>query len=139
MATENPIFFTLAMTKGQQVWDATGSPYWKVYLNTGSGFGPAMNWMVPQNGTYEGIYSTDLSGSRNWTLVDLDSDGKVDLIQTSDPTKGQVWDRRGTLLESISEHWNRFWRRRELDGAPKRANQVASIARPPAFSTSTGN
>jgi hypothetical protein len=92
-------------TKGQQVWDAAGSPYWKVYLNTGSGFGPAMNWMVPQNGTYEGIYATDLSGYRNWTLVDLDSDGKVDLIQTSDPTKGQqVWDSSGNPYWKVSRN-----------------------------------
>lgn len=91
-------------TKIQQVWDAAGSPYWKVYLNTGSGFAGAMNWPIPSNGLYEGFYSTDVSvGSRYWSTLDIDGDGKPDLIQTADSTKGQqVWDTAG------SPYWKVF-------------------------------
>ena len=46
------LVLTADTTKVQQVWDATGSPYWKVFLNTGSGFGPAMNWPVPRKAVW---------------------------------------------------------------------------------------
>lgn len=90
-------------TKSQQVWDVTGAPYWKVYLNTGSGFGAVTNWPVPQNGAYEGLFATDTTGARFWSTVDLDADGKPDLIQTADPTKGQqVWDASGSPYWKVS-------------------------------------
>jgi hypothetical protein len=90
-------------TKSQQVWDVTGAPYWKVYLNTGSGFGAVKNWPVPQNGAYEGLFATNTAGARFWSTVDLDADGKPDLIQTADPTKGQqVWDASGSPYWKVS-------------------------------------
>lgn len=88
---------TADTTKLQQVWDAAGSPYWKVYLNTGVGFGPPMNWLLPQNGVTPGFYGTDVNtGSYNWNTFDIDADGMPDLVQTADLTKGQqVWDAAG--------------------------------------------
>ena len=90
-------------TKSQQVWDVSGSPYWKVYLNIGTGFGAVMNWPVPQNGAYEGVFATDTFGSRYWATIDMDADGKPDLVQTADPTKGQqVWDASGSPYWKVS-------------------------------------
>lgn len=85
-------------TKGQQqVWDVNGSPYWKVYLNTGTEFANVTNWPVPPSGTTDGFYAPRVaSGSRQWQLLDLNGDGKVELVQTADTTKGQqVWDAAG--------------------------------------------
>jgi hypothetical protein len=84
--------------KGQQVWDASGNPYWKVSRNTGTGFAAAANWMVPQSGQSSGFYSTSASVQyQYWQLMDITGDGKLDLVQTGDSTKPQqVWDATGT-------------------------------------------
>ena len=67
-------------TKSQQVWDASGSPYWKVFLNTGSGFGSAMNWPIPKSGLDDGFYDAIANSSyRYWNLLDVNGDGKPDL------------------------------------------------------------
>ena len=91
-------------TKGQQVWDASGSPYWKVSLNTGTSFTTPINWAVPQNGLTYGFYSTAASSlNQYWSLIDITGDGKPDLVQTGDSTKGQqVWDATG------SPYWKVF-------------------------------
>ena len=79
---------------------AGGSPYWKVYLNTGTGFSSAVtNWSTPIGGNYNsaGINigyqvingsSMNYSNSENWAVIDMDNDGLKDLVVTSQSTAG---------------------------------------------------
>jgi hypothetical protein len=87
-----------------RVWDATGSPHWKVYPNQGGSFGAAIIWPVPDSGTTAGFYKTHSpdAGAR-WALVDIDGDHRPDLVQTSDPSTGTVWDPTG------APHWKVFF------------------------------
>jgi hypothetical protein len=71
------------------------APYWKVYLNTGSGFSSSATlWAVPAGGLinssshnfgFNGVSGVGsvVNNSQNWTLMDLDGDSKSDLIVTS--------------------------------------------------------
>ncbi len=65
------------------------SPYWSVYFNTGNGFSTtATNWPTPTGGQgYQGFYATSGtgigSGDYQWELVDINGDGKPDLVVTS--------------------------------------------------------
>jgi len=87
-----------------RVWDSASAPHWKVYVNTGSSFeSQATLWSVPQNGFIDGFYVTTMSsGVRQWSLVDLDADGRLDLVQTADTATGAVWDASG------SPYWKLF-------------------------------
>jgi hypothetical protein len=78
------------------VWDEGGDPYWKVFRNSGDGFErQATMWQVPDSGTSGGFYSVVTAGAGMWRVVDLDDDGRADLVQTSDPATGYVWDASG--------------------------------------------
>lgn len=78
------------------VWDADGSPYWKVFRNTGDGFDRhATTWSVPDSGTFGGFSTWTANGAGKWQVIDLDDDGHVDLVMTSDPSTGAVWDASG--------------------------------------------
>ncbi len=78
------------------VWDASGSPHWKVFSNTGDGFDRhALIWSVPDSGTTSGFYAATSISTARWRLMDLDDDGHPDLVQTSDPSTGYVWDAAG--------------------------------------------
>lgn len=78
---------------GVRVFGTSSSRYWKVYLNTGTGFSAtATTWSLPTGGkkisgtsySFLGIantaYSGDDTGSQSWTLMDMDADGKPDLV-----------------------------------------------------------
>jgi predicted secreted protein len=83
------------------VWDKTGAPHWKVYLNQGNGFASVPNhWDVADNGTTYGFDWVRSAG--DWETIDLDADGQLDLVQTSDPVTGKVWDSAG------SPYWKVF-------------------------------
>ena len=56
------LVITSDTTKGAQVWDAAGAPYWKVHLNTGTTFAAATKWSVPQTGLSDGVYARSDSG-----------------------------------------------------------------------------
>jgi len=87
------------------VWDQAGNAYWKVFANDGEGgfVRPAITWSVPDSGTTYGFYATDYSYSyAQWTTIDIDGDGRPDLVQTADPSTGSVWDVDG------SPHWKVF-------------------------------
>lgn len=76
-------------------FNAGSTPYWKVYLNTGSSFAASpVNWSTPNGGAYSssgtalGFYV--ISGSCNatgncqfWDLKDMNGDDKPDLVITS--------------------------------------------------------
>ena len=55
--------------------------YWKVYLNTGSGFSPtAIQWNIPATlDTYE-----DYVNYNNHEVIDMNGDGKPDLVDSED-------------------------------------------------------
>ena len=74
-------------------FDVGVNPYWKVYLNTGSGMSStAINWVTPIGGYYSGSvnygYNTTNgnsggNNSESWSLTDMDGDNKPDLVVTS--------------------------------------------------------
>ncbi len=54
--------------------------YWKVYLNTGSGFSASpIQWNIPTLGSYEYMVAYDAHN-----VIDFNGDGKPDLIDSSD-------------------------------------------------------
>jgi hypothetical protein len=87
-----------------RVWDAAGDPYWKVWRNDGARFSAELHrWAVPKSGTEEGFYLVaSLNGGSSWSLMDADADGRLDLVQTGDPSTGRVWDAAG------SPYWKVF-------------------------------
>ncbi len=77
---------------GATQFNATTSPGWKVYLNNGAGFNTgASTWSTPQvgipllglNATSSAATVSQASGTASWDLVDMDGDGKPDLVVTS--------------------------------------------------------
>ncbi|WP_343785919.1 T9SS type A sorting domain-containing protein [Wandonia haliotis] len=79
------------------VWLTGGSvPYWKVYLNTGSGFSStAQNWTIPVVEDY--AQSLDQVNSTNYSLIDMNGDGKPDLVDAQDNASGVVWLTGGSV------------------------------------------
>ena len=76
-----------------QEFSPGSNSYWKVYLNSGSGFGgSATNWSLPAGGYIEGgvtygynaLGGTAMSfydtGSETWSILDMNSDARPDLV-----------------------------------------------------------
>jgi hypothetical protein len=70
-----------------------GTPYWKVYLGTSTGFSSsATNWSLPSGGyidsgtnySYYTLNNFNSQGSDNgsqlWTVMDINGDNKVDMV-----------------------------------------------------------
>ena len=74
---------------GSGVWGGDAVAYGKIYKNIGSGFASApTQWSVPMLGLAQGFQTTTAIA---WITMDLDGDGKADLVQT-EPTDGSgVW------------------------------------------------
>ena len=82
-------------SNNHQQFGAGSNPYWKVYLNTGTGFSSTVtNWSTPVGGQYSstgtnlGLLSVASSAytnnlSQTWSMADMDGDAKADLIITS--------------------------------------------------------
>ena len=86
-----------------KVWDDGGEPHWKVFRNNGDGFDrDPIIWPVPDSGTDGGFYSMQSTGTGRWRVMDIDDDERADLLQTSDPATGKVWDAGGEA------HWKVF-------------------------------
>lgn len=73
------------------VFSPQSDNYWKVYLNTGTGFGAQTNWSLPAGGdAYQGeqlgFWSLSAFGQDNgtdgWSVLDINGDGPVDLVIT---------------------------------------------------------
>lgn len=74
---------------GGQVWTDSRGAYWKVWRSTAAGFTAAFErFAVPASGLADGFFA-GFSGldARCWSLADLDADGRLDLVQSADPTK----------------------------------------------------
>jgi predicted secreted protein len=68
------------------VWGGDANASWRVYLGGESGFATsATTWAVPPAGDSYGFYG--LAGS-TWATLDLNGDGRLDLVQTADPLTG---------------------------------------------------
>jgi hypothetical protein len=91
------------------------SQYWKVYLNSGSGFiVNALNWNLPNGGSLSGgttfgyngaggvANSSDNTGSQSWSLVDMDGDNKLDLVVTAQLQAG--------IVSCFSPGSNQYWK-----------------------------
>lgn len=78
------------------VYGFGNNPYWKVFLNTGSGFNTSVtNWSVPQGGYmngsvafgYNNLYASaagnNTEGNQTWNVVDMDGDHRPDLVITA--------------------------------------------------------
>ena len=85
--------------------DATGgvhgggsAPHWEVYRNEGAGFAAApFLWPVPAAPGLTGGFRA--TAGRSWALVDLDGDGRPDLVWTGDPASGAVFG------NGAAPHW----------------------------------
>lgn len=109
-----------------------GTPYWKVYLNTGAGFGTApTTWPLPPGGTisdfmWRGFVSTshytsdgNNIGDQNWNLVDISGDQKADLVLMSEIMADEnvrvygdenpywkVYLNNGSGFSNVAENWS---------------------------------
>jgi hypothetical protein len=64
----------------QPIFGGATSPHWRVYKNTGTGFGGETQWSVPNGGTVGyGFY--EVNGGL-WSTFDLDGDLRPDLVWT---------------------------------------------------------
>ncbi len=83
------------------VYSPGNNPYWKVYLNTGTGFSQtAVNWMLPPGGekygnidySFSNIFhvtnSADDNGSQAWNTMDMNGDNKVDILVYKEKQNG---------------------------------------------------
>lgn len=98
------------------VWFNGSSPYWKVYLNTGTSFNmTAENWNIPTMES-SGTNLDQVSGS-NYSLVDINGDGKADLVDAQDQSTNSVWFsgssaywkvylNSGTGFSTSAQNWN---------------------------------
>ncbi|MBX2801689.1 MAG: hypothetical protein KTR31_28685 [Myxococcales bacterium] len=83
-------------------FDPDGSPYWKVYANTGAGFSSTpLEWSVPSADVGDnGVYTTAAGRYDDgfWTTMDLDGDDLPDLVFTSpaDPSLARPFDPDGS-------------------------------------------
>lgn len=109
-----------------------GTPYWKVYLNTGAGFSTApTTWPLPPGGTisdfmWRGFVSTshytsdgNNIGDQNWNLVDISGDQKADLVLMSEIMADEnvrvygdenpywkVYLNNGSGFSNVAENWS---------------------------------
>jgi hypothetical protein len=96
------------------VYSPSSNPYWKVYLNTGSGFSTtATNWSLPPGGEkYNGasysfrniaytVDSGDDNGSQSWAIMDMNGDSKVDVVVYNEKQGGGF----GVYSPSSNPYW----------------------------------
>ncbi|NOU29045.1 MAG: hypothetical protein HOO96_14180, partial [Polyangiaceae bacterium] len=86
-----------------KVWGGDGAAYWKVYKNTGTGFATtATQWTLPALGTTEGYDQiAGYDGNTEWVTLDIDGDGKIDLVNTATLADGKVWGGDGAAYWKV--------------------------------------
>ena len=79
------------LDSGSKVWGFGQTPYWKIYRSGSSGFAVETAWTVPSGGFVSTGFNSVASGK--WTTMDIDGDGKPDLVLPSDPLDpaAKVW------------------------------------------------
>ncbi len=71
-------------------WQNGAQRYWKVYLSNGSSFATtAVNWNVPDvenlSEDMDQVFGT------SYSVIDLDGDGRIDLVDTEDNATDSTW------------------------------------------------
>ena len=109
------VVYEQMQTSITSVFSPTSNPYWKVYLNTGTGFSQtATNWALPAggekyNGTnysfHEISYNTSTAddlGSQSWTVMDMNGDSKLDLV---------IYEENQTSISAVfNASTNPYWK-----------------------------
>lgn len=99
------------------IWLSGSQKYWKVYLNTGTGFAAtSLQWNVPELGeTWDQQIYGEMS---RYTVADFNGDGKPDLIDGANNSTGSVWGygtaqkywkvylNTGTGFAATGNNWN---------------------------------
>lgn len=91
----------------------SANPYWKVYLNTASGFSASsVNWSLPQGGRlisnlnsgYNSIFSlgSNDNGNQGWACMDVNGDKNPDLLVFSE---GDGAYRNCFAAGTANQHW----------------------------------
>lgn len=115
-----------------KIFSPTNNPYWKVYLNNGSGFSATVtNWPVPVGGlrnasgnwgfnaTYGNASANSVVNNQTWATMDMNGDSKPDLVVTAQndasgydqafsPTNNPYWKvylNTGTGFSSTATNW----------------------------------
>jgi hypothetical protein len=91
--------------------DARG-PYWRVFkLRAGYTVPVAERLAVPDSSTANGFFAASVDdgplGPRAWSLVDLNGDGRLDLVQTADPSRASL---PATEPRTFSDGAGTYWR-----------------------------
>lgn len=79
---------------GDAIWNGSQGDFWKVYFGSdnSSFVTTGVDWAVPSSGTSAGFYSISQNTTgEKWSLIDLDGDSSLELVQTSDPSTDEVW------------------------------------------------
>ena len=97
-------------------WLNGSQQYWKVFINTGSGFSStASDWNIPYldayatraYGEYGEHYLIDMNGDQKTDLVDLEDDGNNDYTWLNGSQQfWKVYINSGTSFSTSAENWN---------------------------------
>jgi len=99
---KKPDLVWTSQTTGRKPWGTDSAPYWKVYLNTGNGFASSpKNWTIPVfQGVRGGAYIANrFYGNEIWNLMDMNGDGKPDLVWSSQTTGRKPWG------DGVTNYW----------------------------------
>jgi hypothetical protein len=93
--------------------DARG-PYWRVFRMR-AGYTPSSpeRIAVPESSTASGFFAANVDdgplGPRAWFLLDLNGDGRLDLVQTADPARSALPEvEPRTFVDGSGSYW-RVW------------------------------
>ena len=107
-----PDLVQTSQTGKNQVFSENDEQFWQVYKNTGSGFSrSASRFNVPNIGTSEGLYSIAMSDDRKqWAVMDLDGDKRLDVILLVDPKTGKLWPAKDRKTVDGQQTNDEAWR-----------------------------
>jgi hypothetical protein len=89
-------------------------PYWRVFKMRVGYINPvAERQAVPDSTTANGFFAANVDdgplGPRAWSLVDLNGDGRLDLVQTADPSRASLAPAEPrTFTDAAGAYW-RVW------------------------------